>query len=107
MRIMLVQTEIERVKFIVRSYVRTRLFKVSFIAPTFFSPYKPAQIERYARYIATNAEIQTHLTSAERDHALRQAKITDQHFYLSVLQGLPEKQSHLDDTPLFVPPMGA
>ena len=28
MRIMLVQTEIERVKFIVRSYVRTRLFKV-------------------------------------------------------------------------------
>jgi len=27
-RIMLAQTEIERVKFIVRSYVRTRLFKV-------------------------------------------------------------------------------
>lgn len=28
MRIMLVQIEVERVKFIVRSYVRTRLFKV-------------------------------------------------------------------------------
>lgn len=28
-RIMLAQVEIERVKFIVRSYVRTRLFKVS------------------------------------------------------------------------------
>jgi GINS complex subunit 4 len=27
-RIMLVQTEVERVKFVVRSYVRTRLFKV-------------------------------------------------------------------------------
>lgn len=26
---MLVQTEVERIKFIVRSYVRTRLFKVS------------------------------------------------------------------------------
>ena len=35
----------------------------------------------------------------------RHAKITDQHFYVSVLQSLPEKQSHLDDTPLFVPPM--
>jgi len=35
----------------------------------------------------------------------RHAKITDQHFYLSVLQSLPEKQSHLDDNPLFVPPM--
>ncbi|KIM44106.1 hypothetical protein M413DRAFT_443154 [Hebeloma cylindrosporum] len=88
-RIMLVQTEVERVKFIVRSYVRTRLFK----------------IERYARFITTNAEIQTRLTAAERDHASRHAKITDQHFYLSVLQSLPEKQSHLDDTPLFVPPM--
>ncbi|KAF8197050.1 hypothetical protein BJ912DRAFT_846644 [Pholiota molesta] len=88
-RIMLVQTEVERVKFVVRSYVRTRLFK----------------IERYARFITTNAEIQTRLTAAERDHASRHAKLTDQHFYLSILQSLPEKQSHLDDTPLFVPPM--
>ncbi|KAJ3482686.1 hypothetical protein NLJ89_g12123 [Agrocybe chaxingu] len=88
-RIMLVQTEIERVKFIVRSYVRTRLFK----------------IERYARFIMTNADVQTRLTAAERDHASRHAKITDQHFYLSVLQSLPDKQAHLDDTPIFVPPM--
>jgi hypothetical protein len=29
---MLVQTEMERVKFVVRSYVRTRLFKVGGIA---------------------------------------------------------------------------
>jgi GINS complex subunit 4 len=64
-----------------------------------------AQIERYARFIATSAEAQTRLTAAERDHALRHAKLTDEHFYLAVLQGLPEKQSHLDDTPLFVPPM--
>ena len=27
-RIMLVQTEVERVKFVVRSYIRTRLYKV-------------------------------------------------------------------------------
>ncbi|KDR72993.1 hypothetical protein GALMADRAFT_252372 [Galerina marginata CBS 339.88] len=88
-RIMLVQTEVERVKFIVRSYVRTRLFK----------------IEKYARFITTNADLQTRLTAAERDHASRHAQITDQHFYLTVLRSLPEKQSHLDDTPLFVPPM--
>jgi len=29
MRIMLVQTEVERVKFAVRSYIRTRLYKAS------------------------------------------------------------------------------
>lgn len=34
-RIMLAQTEMERVKFIVRSYVRTRHFKVSVAVPTF------------------------------------------------------------------------
>jgi len=34
---MLVQTEIERVKFIVRSYVRTRLFKVRLASPVFVS----------------------------------------------------------------------
>jgi hypothetical protein len=28
-RIMLVQTEVERVKFVVRSYIRTRLYKAS------------------------------------------------------------------------------
>ncbi|TFK38458.1 hypothetical protein BDQ12DRAFT_605697 [Crucibulum laeve] len=88
-RIVLVQTEIERVKFIVRSYVRTRLFK----------------IEKYARFITTNAEIQTRLTAAERDHASRHAKITDRHFHFSVLQSLPETQSHLDDTAIFMPPM--
>ncbi|PPQ68128.1 hypothetical protein CVT24_002954 [Panaeolus cyanescens] len=88
-RIMLVQTEIERVKFIVRSYVRTRLFKV----------------EKFARHIAISDDIQKRLTAAERDHAIRHARITDQHFYLSVLQSLPEAQSHLDDTPIFVPPM--
>lgn len=31
------QTEIERVKFIVRSYVRTRLFKVRLASPVFVS----------------------------------------------------------------------
>ncbi|KIL58601.1 hypothetical protein M378DRAFT_86300 [Amanita muscaria Koide BX008] len=90
LRIMLVQTEIERVKFMVNSYVRTRLFK----------------IEKYARYISTNADIQTRLTAAERDYALRYAKIADKHLFASVLQSLPESQAHLDDEEIaFMPSM--
>ncbi|KAJ2913677.1 hypothetical protein MD484_g6734, partial [Candolleomyces efflorescens] len=88
-RIMLVQTEIERVKFIIRSYIRTRLFK----------------IEKYARYITSSADVQTRLTASEREHASRHAKLTDQHLYLSVLQSLPAAQAHLDDTPVFYPSM--
>ncbi|KAK1222264.1 GINS complex subunit [Marasmius sp. AFHP31] len=87
LRIMLVQTEVERVKFVVRSYVRTRLYK----------------IEKYARHIVSNAEVQRRLTASELDHARRFANLTDQHFYHSVLQSLPESQSKLDDTPIFVP----
>ncbi|PBK59955.1 hypothetical protein ARMSODRAFT_1026969 [Armillaria solidipes] len=51
-RIMLVQTEVERV-FIVRSYIRTRLYK----------------IEKSARFITADAEIQTWLTTAEKAYA--------------------------------------
>ncbi|KIJ67197.1 hypothetical protein HYDPIDRAFT_84724 [Hydnomerulius pinastri MD-312] len=88
-RIMLAQTEVERVKFIVRSYLRTRLFK----------------IEKFARYIMTNPEIQQRLSETEVDHARRFARLTDQHFYHSVLQSLPESQQTLDDQPPFVPSM--
>ncbi|KAH7886612.1 hypothetical protein F5I97DRAFT_1018176 [Phlebopus sp. FC_14] len=88
-RIMLAQTEVERVKFIVRSYLRTRLFK----------------IEKYARYIMTDPEVQQRLSESEVDHARSFARLTDQHFYQSVLQSLPESQQTLDDQPPFVPSM--
>ncbi|KAF9267216.1 GINS complex Sld5 component [Marasmius fiardii PR-910] len=89
LRIMLVQTEVERVKFVVRSYVRTRLYK----------------IEKYARHIVSSPEIQARLTTSELEHARRFAKLTDQHFHLSVLQSLPETQADLNDTPIFMPHM--
>ncbi|KAF7313322.1 DNA replication complex GINS protein SLD5 [Mycena chlorophos] len=90
MRIMLAQTEVERVKFIVRSYVRTRLYK----------------IEKYARHIIANEEVQTRITAAERDYASRHAHLLDRHFHSSVLQSLPESQTGLDDIPNFImPPM--
>ncbi|KAL9710580.1 GINS complex subunit [Leucoagaricus gongylophorus] len=90
LRITLVQLDIERVKFIVRSYVRTRLYK----------------IEKYARYITSSPSIQTRLTAAERDHASRHADLNDRHFSFSVLQSLPEPQRHLDDeVPYYMPSM--
>lgn len=83
------QTEVERVKFVVRSYLRTRLFK----------------IERYARYIMTDVDIQRRLSQSEVDHARRFAKLMDQHLYHVVLQSLPEHQQTLDDRAPFIPPM--
>ena len=79
---MLVQTEIERVKFIVRSYVRTRLFKVHLTSLSLLSIVSLlilnlviGKIEKYARFVTSNADVQRRLTAAERDHASRYAAI--------------------------------
>ncbi|KAK0234690.1 hypothetical protein EDD85DRAFT_792710 [Armillaria nabsnona] len=63
------------------------------------------QIEKYARFITADAEIQTRLTTAEKAYASSQAQHTGRHLHYSVLQSLPPAQAHLDDQPIFVPPM--
>lgn len=69
---MLVQTEVERVKFIVRSYIRTRLFKVISSSLLLFQIlYHVLQIEKFARYIMTNPEVQQRLSESEVEHARR------------------------------------
>ncbi|KAI0028409.1 GINS complex Sld5 component [Vararia minispora EC-137] len=89
-RIMLAQTEIERVKFVVRSYIRTRLHK----------------IEQHARLIVDTPGLQGRLSQTELNHAQRRfAKLTETYFHMSVLQALPEDQRGLDDDAAFVPPM--
>lgn len=50
-RIVLAQTEIERVKFIVRSYLRTRLFKVSFAGRSHMSGSMPIDAEMLDRKV--------------------------------------------------------
>ncbi|KAI5122426.1 hypothetical protein M0805_002975 [Coniferiporia weirii] len=86
---MLVQTEVERVKFVVRSYVRTRLFK----------------IEKYAAYITSTPDVQTRLTEAELRHAQRYATLLVSQFRTTVLGHLPETQQGLDDDVLTMPSM--
>ncbi|THH00062.1 hypothetical protein EW145_g7140 [Phellinidium pouzarii] len=86
---MLVQTEVERVKFIVRSYVRTRLFK----------------IEQYPAYITSNTDVQARLTHAELRHAQRYAVLLVAQFRTTVLDHLPPTQQALDDEVLTMPSM--
>jgi GINS complex subunit 4 len=73
-RIMLVQTEAERVKFVVRSYIRTRLYKVRCLPLSralFWLKMGDSQIEKLARYIVSTPEVQEKLSQAELDHAKR------------------------------------
>ncbi|THG97396.1 hypothetical protein EW026_g4591 [Hermanssonia centrifuga] len=54
-RIILVQTEVERVKFVIRSYIRTRIHK----------------IEKYAQYISATPDMHERLSQGELEHAQR------------------------------------
>jgi GINS complex subunit 4 len=108
LRIVLAQTEVERVKFVVRSYLRTRLFKVTVQVSCIWLSCNSLfrlQIEKYARYIVTNVDVQTRLSQTELDHASRLAHYINRHFHTTVLQSLPYGQASLDDSPSFAPPM--
>ncbi|KAL4247890.1 DNA replication complex GINS protein SLD5 [Abortiporus biennis] len=88
-RIMLVQTEVERLKFVIRSYMRTRLFKV----------------EKYAQFITSHPEVHDKLSKAELEHAQRYTQTLEAHFTNSVLQSLPPEQQSLNEDMVFMPPM--
>lgn len=73
---MLVQTEVERVKFVVRSYIRTRLYKArtsTHPRPSLCLMARDPQIEKFARYIVATPEVQEKLSQTELDHAKRYA----------------------------------
>ncbi|WVQ95072.1 hypothetical protein IAU59_002165 [Kwoniella sp. CBS 9459] len=81
-KLMLVQTEVERVKYLVRSYVRTRLHK----------------IEKYSHYITLTPSVHSLLSGAELSHAQRYTELLHTHFQHSVLDSLPEWLRGMDDT---------
>ncbi|BEJ14044.1 hypothetical protein CspHIS471_0312180 [Cutaneotrichosporon sp. HIS471] len=80
-RLVLVQTEMERGKWLIRSYVRARLHK----------------IEKFAQYIAATPEMHSRLSGAELSHVRRYADLVGQHYSSSVLDSLPDWLRRLDE----------
>jgi len=80
-RIVLIQTEAERVKFLVRSYLRARLYK----------------IEKYHAHILASPEQRTRLSVTELAHAEGYKALLESHFHASALNGLPENLRSLNE----------
>lgn len=107
-RLLLVAAEMERAKYVVRSYVRARLHKVGPVlwlqsplpSPPFPEPrvslgqLTHAQVEKYAHHVQDSPA----LSGAERQHARRYAALVDAHFGASVLDSLPPWLRRTDDT---------
>ncbi|WFD34010.1 GINS complex subunit [Malassezia cuniculi] len=80
-RLNLVQLDMERGKWIVRSYLRVRLHK----------------IERYAMHIAGSTAAQERLSAPELGYVRRYSQMSADHFNSTVLQHLPEEMRGLSD----------
>ncbi|KAF9365121.1 GINS complex subunit [Mortierella sp. NVP85] len=78
----LYQTELERVKFVLRSYLRTRISK----------------IEKHYQYILADPASKRRLSRAEAMYAENYSRVTRQHFHTSILASLPTSLQGQDDT---------
>lgn len=80
-RLNLVQLDMERGRWIIRSYLRARL----------------AKIERFAAHISGDEESQVRLSAPELGYVRRYAQLTADHLSATVLQHLPEDMRGLND----------
>jgi GINS complex subunit 4 len=71
-RMSYVQLDMERIKFQIRSYVRTRLHKVGSSHHLHLrDSLTRRQIEKYASYIMANPEMQSRMSVLEQNHAIK------------------------------------
>ncbi|KAG0636142.1 hypothetical protein HOY80DRAFT_978988 [Tuber brumale] len=79
--LILLQTELERVKFLVRSYLRARIHK----------------IDKYSIYILTTPSIRGRLSPPELSYLKSHLGLLNSHFLASFLRRFPEQLRRLDD----------
>ncbi|KAG4305741.1 hypothetical protein PORY_000651 [Pneumocystis oryctolagi] len=81
-RMILIQMEIERIKYMIRSYLQTRIYK----------------LDKYALYILQKPESLACLSSLEKEYLEKHQKILMDYYTSTILNHLPEKLRRLDDT---------
>ncbi|CAO3669954.1 unnamed protein product [Rhizopus stolonifer] len=77
----LLQTEIERIKYLIKNYLRTRLSK----------------IEKFSLYLLRQIDVGEILSTQELEYARRYQEITELHAYNSFLHVLPASQHKQDE----------
>ncbi|ODQ50079.1 GINS complex, Sld5 component, partial [Saitoella complicata NRRL Y-17804] len=80
-KVVLMQTELERVKWLVRSYLRARLHK----------------IDRYPLHILRTQDLVTRLSRTEKQYAQKHLALLTHHYRSSFLSALDPQLQNLDD----------
>ncbi|TGZ85580.1 GINS complex, Sld5 component [Ascodesmis nigricans] len=81
-RLILVQTELERIKFLIRAYLRCRLHK----------------IDKYSLHILQTPEVRARLAPNELGYMKSHLALMNNHYLASFLKNFPENLRRLDDT---------
>ncbi|KAK9367767.1 hypothetical protein V1509DRAFT_625259 [Lipomyces kononenkoae] len=82
LKVLFVETELERVKFLVRGYLRARIHK----------------IDNYYMHILNNPDVQRKLSQSELRYTKRRANQLKRYYNLRFLSSLPQLLQRLDDT---------
>ncbi|KAI4254683.1 MAG: hypothetical protein LQ352_002957 [Teloschistes flavicans] len=81
-RLIIIQTELERFKFLVRSFLRARI----------------AKIDKHALHILTSPTQSARLSEPERQYATNHQALLQAHYHSSFLAQFPTSLQRLDDT---------
>ncbi|KAM3560868.1 hypothetical protein ARSEF4850_003488 [Beauveria asiatica] len=85
--LIVIQTELERYKFLVRSHLRARIAKVN-----------TRPIDRHTLHYLSTEELRGRLSSTELAYATRHQALLHNHYLSSFLGSFPEKLQNLNDT---------
>lgn len=76
------QTELERIKFLIRAYLRCRLHK----------------IDKFSLHVLSDSEIRSRLSPGETSYLKTHMALLNNHYLSSFMKNLPEGLRRLDDT---------
>lgn len=108
--LIVIQTELERYKFLVRSYLRVRIAKVCVCvrvrvcvrraAPSWRAPERltPGQIDKHALHYLSSQQLRDRLSPAELAYATRHQALLHNHYLSSFLASFPQQLQNLNDT---------
>ncbi|TQV97144.1 hypothetical protein V2A60_000223 [Cordyceps javanica] len=103
--LIVIQTELERYKFLVRSYLRARIAKVGSLLQHQHQHFYVVnllsacvQIDKHTLHYLSNEELRGRLSSTELAYATRHQALLHNHYLSSFLASFPEKLQNLNDT---------
>ena len=104
--VIVLQTELERFKFLVRAFLRARIAKVGqrTVIGGLCTTVKRAdwsqfyQIDKYALHILSTSSLSARLSTEEHRYASSHQQLLHQHYLSSFLRDFPEQLQRLDDT---------